>query len=206
MQWIITMVVHLSKPTSMFRGNSSFARHSIMFKLRANQTQFTVNYAVENCSRPHLCNWKTATSMKALQSNQAWFIFTTVTYSTRLQPAENHTFGGRKCIIMGLLNPILSVLTLTMWRKTCLVSFHCSYLEQYSISMEHNWWLCKMPLWQTVKRWWGPLGRHMQNSFNQHRTTNHSNTGHITNAVQILRYWWLRNFTTYVTIYTLCQI
>ena len=59
---------------------------------------------------------------------------------------------------MGLLNPILSVVTMTMWRKTCLVSLHCSYSEQYSISTEHDWWLCKMPLRQTVQWWWAPLG------------------------------------------------
>jgi len=34
--------------------------------------KITANYAVENCSCPHLCKWKTATYMKALKSNQAW--------------------------------------------------------------------------------------------------------------------------------------
>jgi len=31
-----------------------------------------------------------------------------------------------------ILNPILSFVTLIMWRNICLVSFHCSYLKQYT--------------------------------------------------------------------------
>jgi len=34
-----------------------------------------------------------------------------------------------------LLNPILSVVTLIMWRNICLDSFHCSYFKQYTSFM-----------------------------------------------------------------------
>jgi hypothetical protein len=71
---------------------------------------------------------------------------------------------------------------------------------------ERNWWLCKIPLWQQYNDDASPPGRHVHGFFKQHRTTNHSITGHITNAVQILKEWWLGNFMTYMTIHTLFQI
>jgi len=52
--------------------------------------------------------------------------FLTAHYSSRTQPLENHTFSGRLCIYIGLLNPLLSVVTVTMCRNVCWVSCHCS--------------------------------------------------------------------------------
>jgi hypothetical protein len=65
---------------------------------------------------------------------------------------------------MGLLNPILSVVTLTMCRNVWLVSFHCSYLKQYTSFMpgvkKKVKRMCGL-LWQ-YKKLYSELGRNLQ--------------------------------------------
>jgi len=54
----------------------------------------------------------------------------TVHYSRRMQPLENHTVGGKMCILN--IEPNIICCDTDYVKKCSLGSFHCSYLKQYT--------------------------------------------------------------------------
>jgi len=137
-----------------FVGTAHLHRHCIMFKLYMQITQITVNYAVEKCSYPHLCNWKTATLWKHWKATRHYLLYHSTLFYQNTAIRKSY-FWLKDVHFYGTFEPFI-VCCGNDYVKKCMLSFLPLQLFR-AVYQFHAW--CKK-----VKRMCGLLKSVWNNS------------------------------------------